>query len=141
MSYSVFTHTTTEDMLELLGQLRALLKPKGQLAFTFTDPDYHSWPETDHGDNFVWRIKRIQQEYPKIHIDKSVEKVKNANWFTVLNQGDLYVEDESMKSYPPEIQENNYVFHKTAYIRTLFSNATIMPPVNSEMQHCFILGK
>ncbi|HEX8098244.1 MAG TPA: class I SAM-dependent methyltransferase, partial [Pyrinomonadaceae bacterium] len=42
LAFSVFTHTTREEMNDLVGQLRARLAPGGALAFTFIDPHFRS---------------------------------------------------------------------------------------------------
>src|SRR5829696_3837762 len=45
LAYSVFTHTTREDMHSLLKDLQGHLAPGGTVAFTFIDPHFHPWPE------------------------------------------------------------------------------------------------
>ncbi|HEX3185048.1 MAG TPA: class I SAM-dependent methyltransferase, partial [Pyrinomonadaceae bacterium] len=52
LAYSVFTHTTLEEMLDLVSQLRAQLVPGGKLAFTFIDPHWQG--------NLRWRLERSQ---------------------------------------------------------------------------------
>src|SRR5262249_25278195 len=42
LAYSVFTHIARKEMHDLVGQLRARLKPWGTLAFTFIDPHHSS---------------------------------------------------------------------------------------------------
>ena len=51
LAYSVFTHTTRDEMKELVEQLQARLAPGGTLAFTFIDPHFNAWPETYKGNN------------------------------------------------------------------------------------------
>ena len=48
LGFSVFTHTDWSEMVELVGQLRATLAPRGVLAFTFCDPSYER-SSTDPG--------------------------------------------------------------------------------------------
>lgn len=43
LAFSVFTHTTREELHDLVGQLRSRLAPGGTLAFTFIDPHFRSW--------------------------------------------------------------------------------------------------
>src|SRR5436305_10442428 len=40
LSYSVFTHTSKAEMIELVASLRTHLTPDGKFAFTFIDPHY-----------------------------------------------------------------------------------------------------
>lgn len=44
VAYSVFTSTPRDEMVELMGQLRAFLMDDGVLAFSFIDPHFHPWP-------------------------------------------------------------------------------------------------
>ena len=46
LAFSVFTHTTREEMHDLVGQLRSRLAPDGALVFTFIDSHFHAWLET-----------------------------------------------------------------------------------------------
>src|SRR3984893_7651065 len=59
VAYSVFPNTMETDMLELVSELRGLLKSDGSLAFTFIDPHYHSWPDRYDGDNLQWRLEKV----------------------------------------------------------------------------------
>jgi len=138
VAYSVFTNTCKTDMLELVDELKRKLAPGGALAFTFIDPYYVTWAPRS---NLQWRL---DLETERHHITEAEAKdvnakAQNAKWFILVNGGDLYIETEDVRSYPPEEQRTFHVFHTTDYMRSLFPNATIRPPVNNEMQHCCII--
>jgi SAM-dependent methyltransferase len=140
VAYSVFTNTGETDMLELVDELKRKLTPGGALAFTFIDPYYKSWEECSR-NNLQWRL---DLETERRHITEAEAndvdaRAQNAKWFILVNGGDLYIETEDVRSYSPEEQRTFHVFHTTDYMRSLFPNATLLPPVNNEMQHCCII--
>jgi SAM-dependent methyltransferase len=139
VAYSVFTNSSRADMIDLVGQLRRLLKADGRLAFTFIDPYFHSWPGGYQGNNLQWRLERIKNENPQVDIDALANAATDASWFILVNDDDLYVENDHINYYPPEDQRSHYVFYTEAYMRSLFPEATLLPPANNEMQHCCIL--
>ena len=139
VAYSVFTNSSRADMIDLVGQLRGLLKADGRLAFTFIDPNFHSWPESYEGNNLQWRLERIKNENIRVDIDALAKAASNASWFVLVNEDDLYVENDDIRGYAPEQQRSHYVFYTEKYMRSLFPEATFLTPVNNEMQHCCIL--
>lgn len=147
VAYSVFTNTPRREMLELVEQLQALLNADGALAFTFIDPHYHSWPGRDARNNLVWRLEReIFLEGEKgntldIDVHALNERAQHAPWFVLVNGADLYLETDSVRSYKLEEQRTFHTFYTVDYIRSLFPQATILPPANDEMQHCCVIRK
>ncbi len=140
VAYSVFTNTTETDMLELVSQLEALLARNGALAFTFIDPYHFSSPGRN---NFQWRLE-LERERGNISDSEMKDiagRAQGAKWFMLVNGGDLYLETEDIRPYEPEQQKTCYVYHTEEYMKTLFPRATILPPVNNEMQHCCIIRK
>lgn len=141
VAFSVFTNTFETDMLELVPQLKRKLAPEGALAFTFIDPYYVTWGADRGRNNLQWRL---DLETERGHITESEAgdvdaRAQDAKWFILVNGGDLYIETEDVRCYPPEEQRTFHVFYTTEYIRSLFPKATIRPPVNNEMQHCCIV--
>ena len=59
----------------------------------------------------------------------------------LVNGGDLYLETEDIRPYDPEQEQTCYVYHTEEYMKNLFPQATILPPVNNEMHHCCIIRK
>lgn len=147
VAYSVFTNTTQADMLDLVGQLRGMLDGDGVLAFTFIDPHYHSWPGECLHDNFRWRLDREiylagqRGEVLDLDIATLTNRARDASWCVLVNADDLYIENEDIKPYAAEDQKTFHVFYTEEYIKSLFPEATIMPPANDEMQHCCLLRR
>jgi hypothetical protein len=147
VAYSVFSNTTPSDMLQLVKQLEDLLARDGALAFTFIDPHYFSWPSRYQGNNFQWRLDRelelAREGGYALTLDTEglTKRAKNADWLLLVNADDLYVETEAIQAYEPEAQRTCHAFYTPGFIKNLFPNATILPPVNNEMQHCCIIRK
>lgn len=143
VAFSVFTNTSQTDMLQLVSQLEGILANKGVLAFTFIDPYEFSWGKQRQRNNFQWRLD-LEVERGNVSSKNALEldqTAQHATWFTLVNGTDLYIETEDIKAYQPEQQKTYHVFHTAAYMKTLFPRATIVPPVNNEMQHCVIIRK
>ena len=147
VAYSVFTNTSRTDMLDLVSQLEGKLADGGALAFTFIDPNYHSWPGRDARNNLVWRLEReIYLEKEKgntleIDVQGLAERAKGAEWFVLVNGEDLYLETEKTREYKVGEQRTYHMFYTVDYMKSLFPHATILPPANDEMQHCCVLRK
>jgi len=141
VAYSVFTNTPPSDMLEIVEELHQMLKPGGQFAFTFIDPHHFSWPAEYQGDNLRWRLEREKGLHPDLEIDVEAitRNAKNASWFSLVNGTDLFIEREDLPACRPGQQRTCHVFHTQEFIRKSFPSARVMPPVNSEMQHCCII--
>jgi hypothetical protein len=147
VAYSVFTNTSQTDMLDLVRQLQDKLNEGGALAFTFIDPHYRSWPNRHDGNNLVWRLEReIYLESEKgntldIDVHRFADEAKDASWLVLVNGEDLYLETEEIGEYEPAQQRTYHAFYTADYMRSLFPEATILPPANDEMQHCCIIRK
>jgi len=143
VAYSVFTNTSRADMIDLEVQLEAMLAPGGVLAFTFIDPYHYSWPGEYEGSNLQWRLD-LEVERRNVSSKESqsiVSRVRGANWFTLVNATDLYVETEHIGPYPAELQKTYHVFYTSEYMQKLFPHAEVLPPVNGEMQHCCVVRR
>lgn len=147
VAYSVFTNTTPTDMLQVVRQLEALLAKNGALAFTFIDPHYFSWPGQYHGNNLEWRLEREKQlareSGATLNIDMPdlMRRARGADWLILVNSDDLYIETENIQPYEPEQQRTCHAFFTEKYMKSLFPHATVLPPVNNEMQHCCVIRK
>jgi len=143
VAFSVFTNTTRTDMLQLVEQLEHLLADNGALAFTFIDPYCFSWGARHQRNNLEWRLdlERKRGHITQSQVESLDQRAQNLDWFTLVNGGDLYIETDDIPAYEPEQQETFHVFHTERYMRTLFPRATILPPVNKEMQHCCVIRK
>jgi hypothetical protein len=127
----------------LVEELTGILTKDGALAFTFIDPYCFSWGAKNRRNNLQWRLD-LEVERGNVSAADAQEldnRVQQARWFTLVNGTDLYIETEDIKPYVPEEQKTFHVFHTAEYMRTLFPEATILPPVNNKMQHCCIIRK
>jgi hypothetical protein len=111
------------------------------LAFTFIDPYWYSWGKEQGRNNLQWRL---DLETERRHISaaeaKDVdERARDAKWFILINGGELYIETEDVPAYRSDEQRTFHVFHTAGYIKSLFPNATVLPPVDNHMQHCCII--
>jgi SAM-dependent methyltransferase len=125
LAYSVFTHTTFEDMKGLVAQLQRLLAPGGSLAFTFIDPHWNG--------NLRWRLEKYN---PLDRIESLLSR--EMQWCSLVNGTDLYVNDSGSWDSCGEDCITYNVFYTEEFMRAQFPHATIKKPVNDEMQHCWI---
>ena len=145
VAYSVFTNTSRTDMLDLVEQLTDRLTEGGAFAFTFIDPHYFSWPDRYDGNNLRCRLEReifLEQEKGNaldIDVEDLCERARCAPWFVLVNGEDLYLETDETRVYEPEQQRTYHTFYSVEYMKSLFPEATILPPVNDEMQHCCVI--
>lgn len=140
VAYSVFTNTLRNDMLDLVEQLKALLKADGKLAFTFIDPHHSTWPDEYPGNNLQWRLEKDNKDKPDIDTTALMTQACRAHWCILVNGHDLYAETEAIRPCPCDQQRTCHVFYTVPYMESLFPTATILPPANNEMQHCCIIG-
>jgi len=143
VAFSVFTNTSQTDMLQLVNQLKSVLAHDGVLAFTFIDPYEFSWGRDRQRNNFQWRLD-LEVERGNVSSTEAKKldaRAQKASWFTLINGTDLHIETEDTGHYEPEAQKTYHVFHTEQYMQALFPQATILPPVNNEMQHCCLVRK
>ncbi len=141
LAYSVFTHTTLEEMHDLIAQLRAQLAPGGTLAFTFIDPHYRSWPDTDRGNNLQWRLDRIHKTNPSLDVNGLLEQSHGAKWCTLVDGSDLYVNSNGTWRNETQTCLTYHVYYTAKFLRREFPGTTIRPPLNGEMQHCCLMQR
>lgn len=129
LAYSVFTHTTLEEMTDLVGQLEAHLAPGGTLAFTFIDPHWR--------ENLKWRLQRTN---PENDPERILDRSREARWCSLVD-GILYVENNGVWANEAESCMTYHVFYTEDFLREQFPQSIVKPPVNDEMQHCCIIRK
>jgi SAM-dependent methyltransferase len=139
VAYSVFTHTTRDEMHELVAQLRLCLAPSGRLAFTFIDPHYSSWPESYQATNLQWRLDQARESNPAVDVISLVEKSRNADWCALVDGSQVHVNGDGIN--PGQEIMTYHVFYTVACMQRAFPDATILSPVNGEMHHCCILRR
>jgi hypothetical protein len=141
VAYSVFTNTAPSDMLDLAGELEALLAPGGALAFTFIDHHDRAWPNKYKWNNFHWRLERERGDVWTEEAEAMRARADAAAWCLLVNGEELYVEREDLREVPPERQRTCHAFFSQEHMKSLFPHAEILPPANNEMQHCCLIRK
>jgi SAM-dependent methyltransferase len=129
LAYSVFTHTTFDEMKDLVAQLEAFLAPAGTLAFTFIDPHWRS--------NLRWRLEKSNAA----NVDELIEEADKADWCSLINGSELFVNSSGPWALNPDSCATYNVYYSEQFLRREFPRAAIGAPVNDEMQHCVILRK
>lgn len=132
LAYSVFTHTTFEEMKDLVAQLEALLAPGGKLAFTFIDPHWRS--------NLEWRLRR-SHGLDGLSLEGVLAQATGAEWCSLVNGSQLYVNTSGPWTLNSDACATYNVYYTENFLRRQFPRAEIRVPVNDEMQHCAILRK
>lgn len=141
LAYSVFTHTTREDMHSIVDDLLKHLAPDGTLAFTFIDPHFHPWPDRYEGNSLRWRLEKSFKANPRVDVEGLMEQSKGVDWCTLVDGDRLHVNSNGIWS--DEVQQclTYNVFYTSEFLQHEFPHATIQPPVNGEMQHCCLIRK
>jgi len=146
LAYSVFTHTSKAEMIELVNHLEMLLKGGGILAFTFGHPQwippdwrphYRRRSRFPPRCNLQWWLERRKVG----NVEALMEKAKNAAWCTLVNDRDLYVDCENERHYEAWEKKTYMVFYTAEYMKTIFPDAEVLPPVQPERQHCCVIKK
>jgi SAM-dependent methyltransferase len=130
LAYSVFTHTTQEEMKDLVAQLKQRLAQGGTLAFTFIDPHWNG--------NLKWRLERAN---PEADLESLLDQSRGARWCALVNGAELFVEKNGRWSNETDSCLTYHVFYTEEFLREQFPGAIIRQPVNGEMQHCCIIRK
>ena len=133
VAYSVFTHTTREEMHTLVDQLTAQLRPGGTLAFTFFDPHW--------AGNFRRRLQRTQNGNGHVNVDRLVEQSRGAEWCAVINGSELHINNNGTWSNESESCLTYDVYHSVKFMRREFPGAIIRPPLNGHMQQCCLITR
>ena len=137
LAYSVFTHTTLEEMKEFVSQLESFLAPSGTLAFTFIDPHWRPWPGYYAGNNLQWRLEHTGI----VNLDDELNASRDAEWCSLVNGQALYVNSNGPWDISRETCATYNVFYSENFIQQQFPTARIMRPTSGEMQHCAIIRK
>jgi SAM-dependent methyltransferase len=139
LAFSVFTHTTKEEMHSLVEDLQSHLAPGGVLAFTFFDPHYKSLPGIYNGNNLKWRLEMANQQTPGFPVDGLLEQSRDAAWCAVVDGSQLYINSNGV--WPDETGRcmNYDVFYSVRFLRGEFPQADIRPPVEGYLQHCCLI--
>ena len=127
LAYSVFTHTTFEEMTDLIAQLQQRLAPGGMLAFTFIDPHWEG--------NLRWRLQKRNSAH---RVEALLEQSRDAQWCSLVNGTELYVNSSGECDSQTGDCITYNVYYTERFMREQFPDGTIKKPVNDERQHCFL---
>ena len=142
LAFSVFTHTTREEMQSLIAALKTRLAPGGTLAFTFIDPHHSSWPQSYEGNNLAWRLQRTYEAHPNFDVNRLLQKSRGAEWCALVNGSELYINSNGVWPHEGAGCVTYNVYYSVEFLRREFPDATIRPPVmGGEMQHCCLLKR
>jgi len=141
VAYSVFTHTTLEDMKGLVSQLQTRLAPGGVVAFTFIDPHFIAWPEIYEGSNLRWRLERSREMNPDIDIEGLLDLSHGASWCALVDGTEIFVNNNGEWNHRERTQTcmTYNAFHTVEFMQREFPSAEIRAPCNGEMHHCCIM--
>ena len=140
-AYSVFTHTSKAEMIDLVTQLRGLLADGGTLAFTFLDPQWNALEGAPFsGSNMKWRLQVNKDKHPEIDVDSLLARANGSKWATLIDH-ELYVDDEQEPEQSLIGQRAYIVFCDPAHMKTIFPEAEILSPVSPERQHCCVIRR
>ena len=114
-------------MLELVGQLRGMLSPRGVLAFTFSDPLYDSSLSAAFPD----------PSYDPPEIEPKTHTTSRPRWCMEIDD-ELYLEPEDelcQQELPVNTGESYCSYFTGDYMKSLFPDATVLSPIGPEWQH------
>ncbi len=139
LAYSVFTHTTLEEMKHLVGQLETFLAPGGKLAFTFIDPHWRPWPGFFDGNNLALAFGTEPKR--RTSIGCCVKVGMRIGVHSSMARA-LREQQRPMGPSTPETCATYNVFYSEDFLPgTISRRARIRRPTNGEMQHCAIIQK
>jgi 2-polyprenyl-3-methyl-5-hydroxy-6-metoxy-1,4-benzoquinol methylase len=139
LAYSVFTHTSRAEMLDLVNQLKPLLAPGGRLVFSFLDPNYVPPGITDR--NLIAFLRKRIRNSNSLAVEALARIAGGAAWCTLVDQS-LFVETEGYCNGRNGVAHGYLAFYTAEYMRTLFPYGLVQPPVRETpllIQHCCIL--
>jgi SAM-dependent methyltransferase len=150
LAFSVFTHTSRDEMLTTIDQLRRLLRPGGVIAFTFFDPLFDPLKDSGFdlsqaredarsGPNILHRLEVKGDEFAGVDSARALAAAQTARWMT-LASGTLFVEPDDGPA-PDSLPEwSSFIqYYQPGYLKTLFPDADVRPPISPERQHCCVL--
>lgn len=149
VAWSVITHVSKAETLDLIGQLMPLLADGGRAAFTFLDPHWtppEGWgrrSELPGLTNLHWRLATLQETDPDVDTAGMLARAGEATqtWTTLINDDQLIFDpdDDGLSTDKPPLYYNTYCTQE--YMQELFPNGKILDPVRPERFHCLVIEK
>lgn len=149
VGWSIFTHVSKAEMLELADQLLDSLTDDGKAAFSFIDPRFTPPPgwarasEAPGKSNLQWRLEARLAAKPDMDVAGLLARAERTEltWITHVNADELFFDpdDDGVAADKPN---RSYVTLCTPeYMRTLFPHGRVLDPVPPERFHCLIIDK
>jgi 2-polyprenyl-3-methyl-5-hydroxy-6-metoxy-1,4-benzoquinol methylase len=149
VGWSIFTHVSKAETLELADQLLDMLTEEGRAAFSFIDPWFTppaGWAregESPGLSNLEWRLENRAQIKTEMDVPAMVARCRETGmtWTTLVNDDDLYFDpdDDGLSADKPNLA---YLTMTTPeYMQQLFPKGEILDPVPPERLHCLIIDK
>jgi SAM-dependent methyltransferase len=149
LAYSVFTHTSKAETVELIGQLRSMLTDDGVLALTFADPDFDppdGWIDEQRddevlgADNLLWRLT-LGVGPDDAALLAAAARVRELDWVTLVNGTELVTESGDGWIHKGHEQPRYFAFCTEKHMRTLYPDAEVLPPVRPQRLSCCVLRR
>jgi SAM-dependent methyltransferase len=149
VAWSVITHTSKAETLDLIGQLVPLLADGGRAAFSFIDPRWTppaGWARATEFpglSNLHWRLAARQETSPDMDVAGMLARASDAalTWATQVNDDELTFDpdDDGLSAGKPP---HYYItFCTPEYMQQLFPDGKILAPVRPERFHCLVIEK
>ena len=149
VAWSVITHVSRAETLDLVEQLVPLLADGGRAAFSFIDPRWTppaAWArdaEFPGLSNLHWRLAARQETSPGMDVAGMLARADEADltWATLVNDDDLIFDpdNDGLSADKPPIY---YItFCTPEYMQKVFPNGKILDPVRPERFHCLVIEK
>ena len=142
LAYSVFTHTSKPEMLDLVDQLRGWLTDEGVLAFTFLDPQWHAFDGDPYpGSNLKWRLEKRREVNGAVCVDPLLARGHGAQWLALVNDDEIYRDHEEEPERDAADRRAYITFCRPGYMQSIFADAAILAPVRPERHHCCVIKR
>lgn len=139
LAYSVFTHTSRAEMLQLVDRLKSLLAPNGRLAFSFLDPNYVPRDVPDR--NLIAFLRKRIRDGNVLAVEALGKVAAGATWCTLVDQT-LFVETEGSYNGRDRRPQTYLTFYTSDYMSKLFPDGKVLPPIRDipqMKQHCCVV--
>lgn len=149
IGWSIFTHVSKDETLELADQILDMMTDKGKAAFTFLDPLFTppvGWvrdSESPGLSNLARRLEARSEVKPEMDVAGLMNRAMatQMDWVTLLNEDDLIFgpDEDGISTDKPNRAYCTFCTHE--YMCLLFPKGQILHPVPPERQSCVIFDK
>lgn len=149
LGWSVFTHMSKAETLDIADQLLRFLTDDGKAAFSFLDPTFTPPPgwarkqESPGLSNLGWRLTARRATKPDLDVAGLLARAERTSltWTTQINEDQLAF-DPDEDGVSPDTPKRWYVtFCTPTYMRQLFPRGEVLDPVPPERFHCLVIDR